>query len=98
MPSVEKINLAPETEAEEIAQNVAIILSSPQMSVPLDRALGLPQKFVDLPIKAARVTLISEVYNAIEAYEPRAKVKKVTVMQGETPGKLIPYVEVEIGG
>ena len=32
-----KLNLAPETLEEEVLQNVAIIVSTPKFSVPLDR-------------------------------------------------------------
>ena len=35
-----KLNLAPETLEEEVLQNVAIIVSTPKFSVPLDRGLG----------------------------------------------------------
>lgn len=39
-----KLNLAPETLEEEVLQNVAIIVSTPKFSVPLDRGLGLAQR------------------------------------------------------
>ena len=42
-----KLNLAPETLEEEVLQNVAIIVSTPKFSVPLDRGLGLAQRFID---------------------------------------------------
>ena len=34
--ALEKINLAPEDITEEVLQNVAIILSTPKFSVPLE--------------------------------------------------------------
>ena len=43
-----KLNLAPETLEEEVLQNVAIIVSTPKFSVPLDRGLGLAQRFIDI--------------------------------------------------
>lgn len=91
-----KINLAPETTVEEVLQNVAMILSTPKFSVPLDRGLGLAQRFLDMPIQAAQAVLISEVLDAVERDEPRAEVLSVTFEQGETPGKLILIVEVNI--
>jgi hypothetical protein len=42
-----KLNLAPETLEEEVLQNVAIIVSTPKFSVPLDRGLGLAQRFIE---------------------------------------------------
>ena len=93
---LETINFAPATREEEILQNIAVILSTPQFSVPLDRGLGLAQRFVDKPIPTAQPILISEVLDAIEAYEPRVEVLEVTFALGDTPGALIPIVEVNI--
>lgn len=94
--ALEKISLAPENTTEEVLQNVAIILSTPKFSVPLERGLGLAQRFLDKPIQAAQSILISEVLDAIEAFEPRAEVENVTFELGDRPGTLIPIVEVNI--
>lgn len=91
-----KINLAPKTTVEEVLQNVAMIISTPKFSVPLDRGLGLAQRFLDMPVQAAQAVFISEILDAVERDEPRAEVLSVTITQGETPGKLIPIVEVDI--
>lgn len=91
-----KITLAPETLQEEILQNVAMIVSTPQFSVPLDRGFGLAQRFVDKPIHTAQAILVSEVMDAVEKYEPRVEIVSVTFEHGETPGSLIPIVEVNI--
>lgn len=94
--ALEKINLAPESTTEEILQNVAVIISTPKFSVPLDRGLGLAQRFIDRPIQVAQSVLISEVLDAVEEYEPRVEVLNVTFELGDTPGALIPVVEVKI--
>lgn len=94
--SLNKINLEPKTTREEILQNVAVILSTPKFSVPLDRGLGLAQRFLDKPIQVAQPVLISEVLEALEEYEPRVQVDDVTFELGERPGALIPVVEVSI--
>ena len=91
-----KINLAPETTQEEILQNVAVILSTPKFSVPLDRGLGMAQRFLDKPIQAAQSIMVSEVLEAIEQYEPRVQVDNVTFELGKCPGALIPIAEVSI--
>lgn len=96
--NIAKINLAPETEEEEVVQNVAMILATPKFSVPLDRGLGLSQRFVDKPLPAAQTMAIAEIIEAVQTYEPRATVENVYFKQGETPGKMIPYVEVSING
>lgn len=93
---LQNINLAPETREEEIMQNVAVIISTPKFSVPLDRGLGMAQRFVDKPIQVAQSILISEVLDAVERDEPRVEVLNVTFEMGDTPGVLIPVVEVDI--
>ena len=94
-----KINLAPETIVEEVLQNVSMIISTPQYTVPLDRGFGLPQRFIDKPLPIAQAILVSEVLDAIEKYEPRAEIGNITFVQdqnGAQAGKLIPRVEVNI--
>mgnify|MGYP001042840437 CR=1 FL=1 len=63
--ALEAVNLAPESTLEEILQNVAVIISTPKFSVPLDRGLGMAQSFVDRPIQVAQSVLISEVLDAV---------------------------------
>lgn len=48
------------------------------------------------PIQVAQSILISEVLDAVEEYEPRAEVTNVTFEAGETPGLLVPVLEVNI--
>lgn len=40
--------------------------------------------------------MISEVLDAVEEYEPRAEVTNVMFEAGETPGLLVPVLEVNI--
>lgn len=87
-----------ETETvASVLQNIAIILSTRQQSVPLYRNFGLPMKFVDKPTPVARPMLYAEVREAIEEFEPRAEVLSITFAEDPAaPGKLIPTVEVAI--
>jgi len=99
MINSQKITLAPESIVEEILQNVSMIISTPQYSVPLNRAFGLPYKFLDKPIQVAKAMFVSEIADAVELFEPRAKVIAVIFVQSEeegVAGKLIPKVEVKI--
>lgn len=94
-----KINLAPETLEEEILQNIRMILSTPQFTVPLDREFGLSQRFIDKPIPIAKTIGVAEVLDAVEKYEPRVEVLEVTFIESPEDGqhgKLIPQVEVRI--
>ena len=95
--SLKTINMKPATTAEEVLQNVAVILSTMKGEVPMDRGLGLSTEFIDKPINAARALFVSAVVDAVSTYEPRAQVDAVTFEIDEAvPGKLIPIVEVSI--
>lgn len=82
---------------KSVMQNISIILVTALGSVPLYRHFGLSQKFVDKPIPVAKTMLYAVVKEAVEEFEPRAKVLGITFATDESvPGKLIPTVEVEI--
>lgn len=78
-------------------QNIAIILSTRQGSVPLYREFGLPMRFLDKPTHIAKPMIVLEIKEAIEDFEPRAEFIGVTFQEDTSaPGRLIPTVEVEI--
>jgi hypothetical protein len=82
---------------KSVLQNIRIILSTRQFSVPLYREFGLPMQFMDKPIPVAKALLIAEIRDAITEFEPRANVLNVTVEIDENaPGKIHATVEVEI--
>lgn len=85
--------LKPESLEEEIAQNIAFILSTPKGSVPMMRDLGIDT--LDDPTPQARAKLRVEIYRQIERYESRAKVKEIEFEEDEE-GKLRPRVIWEI--
>lgn len=90
------INFSP-TATEEILQNISTILATAKYSVPLDRGFGLTQEFLDKPHSVAKTMIVSDVMDAIEAYEPRVTVIEITFSIDESsPGLLIPTVEVEV--
>ena len=89
--------LVPESTVEAVLQNVRVIISTMQGEVPLDRTFGLTGKFLDKPINIAQAILVTEVLEALEAREPRAQLVSATFeIDEDTPGKLIPIVEVKI--
>lgn len=93
---IKRINLEPD-KVEEILQNIAVILSTPQQSVPLERGLGLSMDFLDKPISVAKAMMVAEINEAIVTQEPRATVVDISFEIDDTvPGKLIPTVEVDI--
>jgi phage baseplate assembly protein W len=90
------INFAPKTLAEEVLQNISMILSTPQYTVPLDRRFGLSPRFLDKPLAVAQALIVSEVLDAVERYEPRAEILNVSFEESELAGRLLPAVEVKI--
>lgn len=80
-----------------VLQNVAIILATRRGTCPLYRDFGISMDFLDRPMPVAKTLAYAEIKEAIEAYEPRASVIGVTFEeQADTPGLLIPIVEVNI--
>lgn len=94
------VNFAPETEAEEILQNVRTILSTRIGSVPLHRDFGISWEHLDKPYPVAKQLMMVEVIEAIERFEPRAKVESVEfdeTIEDAMEGLLKPRVVVVIG-
>jgi phage baseplate assembly protein W len=92
-----KITLNENDAVASILQNLAVLLSTRQGTVPLYRGFGLPMLFVDKPMPVAKVMMIAEIEEAVRLYEPRASVVGVTFEADKNiPGRLIPTMEVEI--
>lgn len=74
-------------------QNVGIILSTWEGTVPLYRDFGISSEYMHMPIPAAKALLRAEIKEKVERYEPRVSVIGVTFE--ETGNGLIPTLEVE---
>lgn len=88
-------SLCEDDEVKAVLQNIQLILTTPKGSVPMYREFGLEQDFIDKPIPVAQTLMTSRIREALEMFEPRAKFVGITFSE-ETPGKLIPILEVEI--
>ena len=96
---INKVNIMPGTELEEILQNVKTILNTTRGTVPLDRGFGVDKKILDIPISVAKAKLSAAIVEAINKQEPRARVKKIYYEQKDyetMDGTLKPCVEIEI--
>lgn len=92
-----RIKLNETDTVASVLQNIAIILSTRQQSVPLYRGFGLPMRFIDKPIEVAKTLMVAEIGDAIREFEPRATLLNITfAIDKDAPGRLIPTVEVEI--
>lgn len=95
----ESINLAPSSVVEEVIQNIQVILSTQQGTVPLDRDFGIDWSAVDEASPMAMMLLRSSIIDALKAYEPRAVVRSIefkTEPGKAMDGTLFPVVTVEI--
>lgn len=91
-----KVDFFPATELEEIMQNVKTILTTAKGEARLDRDFGLDVSMLDNPTPHAISQLTRQIVEAIETYEPRAKVLNVTFDGNGEEGELLPTVQVVI--
>ena len=77
----------PETELEEIIQNVRTILSTPKGTVPLMRDFGVSWQIVDTLTPELEMKIKEEIYLQVEKWEKRAKVKSISLK--EEDGKVL---------
>jgi phage baseplate assembly protein W len=77
------LRINPQTEIEEIVQNVKTILSTPKGSVPLLRDFGISVDLIDTLTPELQMRVKEEVFLQIERWEKRAKVKKVSVLASD---------------
>ena len=95
--SKKKIALAlmPETEEQEIIQNVYCIMQTVLGDVPHLRDYGLDNTFMHLPQGTAQSRYAAAIAEAIQLYEPRVAISEIDFDTDEDdPGKLLPRVEV----
>ena len=89
------LNLAPATLAEEVLQNVRMIISTVKYSVPMDREFGIDGAVIDRPINIAKAHLSNEIFRAVRRYEPRAVIESIE-FNGDESGKLTPTIKIQI--
>lgn len=82
-------------ELESVLQNIALILRTKRGTVPMYRDFGLPMAFIGMPLPAAEAMAAQEIYDAIEAFEPRVKLNDISLTATES-GAMKIEVEVEI--
>lgn len=93
-----KYTLNEENTVASVLQNVALVLATPQGTVPMYREFGIDTTMiVDRPVPAAKALMLTAVREAVQRFEPRADVLRVTFRQDKAdPGRLIPTVEVDV--
>ena len=87
-----KIN--PETELEEIIQNVKTIISTLKGSVPLMRDFGTNWQVIDTLTPELEMELKEEIFTQVERWEKRAKIKRIS-LETDQEGKVRTTVTIE---
>lgn len=90
------VNFKPKDKYEEILQNVKTILATPKGSRPMDREFGINFVRVDQPMRKEEARLTSEIVEAVNKYEPRAKVISVVFGWSDKYASLWPKVKIRI--
>ncbi len=81
---------------KSILQNLSILLATRKGTVPMYRDFGIDQSFIDKPQSVVQALALIAVTDAVEKYEPRAKVVGVSVGHDGVSGKTEIIVEVEL--
>lgn len=90
------LNLYPNSVAEEVIQNVRMIMSSPRYTVPYDRSFAIEGDYLDNPIQLNKSLSSADIVTAIKAREPRALVRGISFEGDALEGKLKPIVRILI--
>lgn len=89
------LSLQQDSKVYSVLQNIALLLNTKCGTVPMYRDFGLPMEFVDKPIDVAENMAYVEISDALEEFEPRAKLEDV-YFEKTANGKMSITVEVSI--
>ncbi len=89
------LSLQQNSEVFSVLQNIALLLNTKRGTVPMYRDFGLPMEFVDKPIDVAETMAFVEISDALEEFEPRAKLEDVWFEKAAN-GTMTITVEVSI--
>lgn len=77
----------------ELDRQMALLLSTREGTMPLDRSFGLNMDFVDMPPETAKSLYAAEVTEKVAKFIPTVRVKEITWNRTES-GKLNPKVVI----
>ena len=89
-----QISLCETDTITSIVQNINMLITTKQGTIPMYRQFGLPMNYIDKPLLIAKTIATSEIITAIQNFESRATLCSVT-FDVNLQGQLIPIVEVE---
>lgn len=96
MGELKEINLAPETEMEDVQQCLSMILNTPRGTVPFMRDFGLSTSYLHRPTRGDENAIAADVADQIEAYEPRIEADDLIFSENQQDGLLNCEVPFEL--
>lgn len=92
-----KISLCENDTVKSVLQNITVLMATRKGTVPMYREFGLEMDYIDKPIEVAKTLMMAEMAEAIEVFEPRAKLLNIDFVSClDTPGKVVTILEVDI--
>ena len=76
----------------ELDRQLALLLSTREGTMPLDRAFGLNMDFVDMPPEAAKSLYTAEVTEKVSKFIPEVRVQEVSWIGGNTGNQTITMI------
>ena len=76
-----------------ILQNVMLLISTRKGTVPMYRDFGIPMDYLDKPATIAATIAAKEINDALDKFEPRAKLKNI-YFKSDKSGKMTLEVEI----
>lgn len=92
------VNLAPDTVAEDVQQNMAMIFGTVRGTVPYMREFGVDAGFIDMKMNADINDIVDDAYEQTEKYEQRAQLSNVDLGDMEATGALDVTISYEVAG
>ena len=91
------IAIQPSSGVEEVIQNVRFLLKTMKGTCPMYRQFGLDVNMIDKPVTAAQALIVAAVAEAIQMFEPRAKLRSILWEESQSEnGELNPLVIIEV--
>lgn len=90
------LTLCENNRIKSILQNLSLLLATRKGTIPMYRDFGLDQSFIDKPQSVVQALALADITDAVERYEPRAKVIDICAEHDGLGGKSEIIVEVEI--
>jgi len=81
---------------KEVYQNLKILFTTPERSIPFNREFGINPSFMDEPLPIARNRILVEYIEKTKRFEPRASIQEVFFSEDQETGNLIPKVVVSV--